>query len=195
VAREDDLPGEMIPQTYFRYLNNRDFEPVRQIMVHNRQDIISLSQLFFFLCRLHGRPETAVEPEDLYSLARALHRCGDTTKAKKCYRLSARDGLRMPAFHALAVQEKREGHAERAVKLYTAMLAHKEDTVDVCIALAKLYEHQIKDADQALLYTRQALFMLSEPGLCISQAVQSKRNALQYRYVRLRRKIAGGSDQ
>jgi uncharacterized protein len=195
VSREDDLPGEEIPQTYFHYLKDRDFEPVRRIMVHNRQDILSLAQLFFFLCRLHAKPETASAPEDLYSLARVLHRRGDARKAKKCFRLSARDGFRKPAFHALAEQEKREGHADRALKIYTAMLSRGEDTADVCIALAKLYEHQVKDVKQALFYTRQALLILAEPGLRIDEAVQSKRNALQYRYVRLRRKIAGGSTQ
>ncbi len=195
ITREDDLPGALIPQTYFQYLKNGDFEPVRRIMVHNRQDIVSLSQLFFFLCRLHDRPETLAEPEDLFSLAAALRRRGSLEKARKCYRLSAKDELWTPSFHALAEQEKREGHAQRAVKLYTAMLSRREDTVDVCVALAKLYEHQLKDLNQALLYTRQALLFLAEPGLTVDPTVQSKRNALQYRYVRLRRKIAGGSDQ
>jgi uncharacterized protein len=187
VSRDDDIPGALIPQTYFNYLKNRDFEPIRRIMAHNRQDIVSLAQLFFFLCRLYDKPETAAEPEDLYSLAKALHRRGDTRKAKKCFRLSARDHLRKPAFHALAEQEKREGNAQRAVKLYTAMLGRGEDTAEVCVALAKLYEHQLKDARQALLYTRQALLILAEPGLGSGEAVQSKRNALQYRYARLRR--------
>jgi len=193
VTREDDLPGEMIPKTYFQYLKNRDFEPVRRIMAHNRQDIVSLAQLFFFLCRLHQKPETAAAPEDLFSLARTLHRRGETAKAKTCYRMSARGGLRKPAFHALAQQEKREGHAQRAVKLYTAMLSRREDTAEVCVALAKLYEHQLKNIPQALLYTRQALLLMSEPGLEADEAVQYRKNALQYRYARLRRKIAGGS--
>jgi tetratricopeptide (TPR) repeat protein len=168
---------------------------VRRIMVHNRQDILSLAQLFFFLCRLHAKPEMTSAPEDLYSLARVLHRRGDTRKAKKCFRLSARDGFRKPAFRALAEQEKREGHADRALKLYTAMLNRGEDTVNVCIALAKLCEHQMKDVKQALFYTRQALLILAEPGLSLDDAVQTRRNALQCRYVRLRRKIAGGSPQ
>ena len=81
------------------------------------------------------------------------------------------------------------------VKLYSAMLSRREDTVEVCVALAKLYEHQLGDSRQALLYTRQALLILAEPGLALDEAVQSQRNALQYRYARLRRKIAGGSGQ
>jgi len=194
IEREDDIPGALIPQTYFQYLKNRDFEPIRRIMVHNRQDIVSLSQLFFFLCRLYDKPETAAAPEDLFSLAETLHKHGEIAKAKKCYRMSARDDMRPYAFHALAAQEKREGHTQRAVKLYTTMFNRKEDVVDVCIALAKLYEHQLKDYKQALLYTRQALLILAEPGLIIDETVQTKRNTLQYRYARLHRKISGGSD-
>ena len=193
VTREGDIPGAFIPQTYFQYLKNRDFEPIRQIMVHNRQDIVSLAQLFFFLCKLHQKPETASAAEDLYSLARTLQKRRETEKAKKCYRLSAHGELRKQSFHALAQQEKREGSTMRAIKLYTAMLARKEDTVDVCIALAKLYEHQMKNIPQALFYTRQALLLLTEPGIRDDEAVQSQRNAIQYRYARLRRKIAGGS--
>ena len=62
----------------------------------------------------------------------------------------------------------------------------------MCVALAKLYEHQLKNIPQALLYTRQALLQLAEPGLTDGEAVQSKRNALQYRYARLRRIMNSG---
>ena len=59
VAREDDLPGADVPQTYFRYLQNRDFAPIQRILEHNLQDVVSLAQLFFFLCKLYDKPETA----------------------------------------------------------------------------------------------------------------------------------------
>ena len=74
------------------------------------------------------------------------------------------------------------------------MLNHKEHPVQACEALAKLYEHQCKNPEQALVYTRQALLLLSEPGLSQSEAVQLKRNALQYRYARLRRRLMGDAN-
>ena len=77
----------------------------------------------------------------LGSMARAVQRGGDTAKAKKCYRLAACKQLRPEAYIALARQEKRDGNAERAVKLYTAMLARNEKPVIACEGLAKLYEH------------------------------------------------------
>lgn len=190
VSREDDLPGALVPQTFFRFLQNGDFAPMEKILEHNRQDVVSLAQLLFFLCRLFDQPESALEPDDLVSLAKAVQRRGDTAKAKKCFRLAAKSSHRNTAYSALAEQEKREGNAERAIKLYSAMLAHGDNPVSACIGLAKLYEHQLRDPQQALVYTRQALLLLSEPNLKGSEAVQSQRNALQYRYTRLRRKIA-----
>ena len=59
-----------------------------------------------------------------------------------------------------------------------------------CEALAKLYEHQLRNPEQALVYTRQGLLLLSEPCLNRGEAVQSQKNALQYRYARLRHKLA-----
>jgi uncharacterized protein len=190
VEREDDLPGADVPQTYFKYLHNGDFYPIERILQHNQQDVVSLAQLFFFLCRLYDKPETAAEPDDLLSLAKTLNRRGETVKAKKCYRIAASAGRRAEAYGALAAQEKREGNMLRAVKLYTAMLMRNENPVAACEGLAKLYEHQLGNAEQAMVYTRQSLLLLSEPRLKDDEAVQTRRNALQYRYARLRHRLA-----
>ena len=194
VAREDDLPGADVPQTYFRYLQNRDFAPIQRILEHNLQDVVSLAQLFFFLCKLYDKPETAADQADLFALARAMEKRGAKAKAKKCYRLCAQGGQRAQAYAALAAGEKREGNVHGAIKLYKAMLARGDDPVLACEGLAKLYEHRLKDPAQALACTRQALLLLSEPSLTQSEAVQLRRNALQYRYARLRRRLMGDAN-
>ena len=51
VERVDDLPGAMVPQAYFQYLKDRNFAPMEKVLEHNRQDIVSLAQLFYELCR------------------------------------------------------------------------------------------------------------------------------------------------
>ena len=76
-----------------------------------------------------------------------------------------------------------------AIRLYETMLRRGDDPVSACEALAKLYEHRLHNPAQALTYTRQALLLLSEPGLFRSEAVQARQVALQYRYARLRRKL------
>lgn len=189
VSREDDLPGAEVPQTYFRYLRDGDFTPIERILSHNRQDIVSLAQLLCFLCAQVDRPESIESGEDLLSLARALEKRGETAKAIKCYRLCAKGETRAQAFHALALERRRTGDVSAAVRLYETMLRRGDDPVAACEALAKLYEHRLRDPARALSYTRQALLLLSEPGLFRPEAVQARQVALQYRYARLRRRL------
>jgi tetratricopeptide (TPR) repeat protein len=188
IERQDDLEGAMVPRTYFQYLKDRDFAPIERILKHNQQDIVSLAQLFFFLCMQYAKPEAIASGEDLLSLARAYQRSGQTTQAVKCYRLSVKSGARPEAFQALALHEKRQGHTGNAIRLYEAMARRGEEPARAYEALAKLCEHQTGDLQQALHYTRQALLFLAEPTLSSGNAVQSERIALQYRYARLLRK-------
>ena len=190
VTREDDLPGALVPQTYFQYLKDGNFEPLVRILEHNKQDIVSLAQLFYFMCKQAAKPEEMEYGEDLFSLAKAMEKRGDRDKAMRCYRLSAESCMRPQAYQALARIEKRQGHTEAAVKLYQTMLAQGDDPLSACEALAKLYEHQLKDVQGALSYTRQALLFLSEPALFRDNTVQERQSALQYRYARLRRKLS-----
>lgn len=190
VERDDDLPGALVPQTYFQYLKDGNFAPLMRVLEHNKQDIVSLAQLFYYLCERVARPETMQNEEDLFSLARALQKQGETQAASKCYRMSAKGAMRQQAFHAIAADEKRHGHTEAAIKLYQAMLRRGDDPVGACEALAKLYEHQLRSPAEALTYTRQALLLLSEPSLFCDTAVQQRQVALQYRYTRLRRKLS-----
>ena len=188
VTRQDDLEGALVPQTYFKYLRDGNFEPIEGILKHNQQDIVSLAQLFFFLCMQYAKPETIQSGEDLLSLARAHQRGGQSAQAVKCYRLSAKGATRSEAFQALAAHEKRQLHPEKASRLYEVMVKRGDDPALAYEALAKLAEHQQKNIRQALHYTRQALLFLAEPSLYGNGAVQSNRIALQYRYARLLRK-------
>ncbi len=187
VERDDDLPGAEVPQTYFNYLKNGDFAPLEKVLEHNRQDIVSLAQLFYFLCEQVDKPEEIENGQDLLSLARAMEKRGDTARAVKCYRLCAKGDTRTEAYSALAAGEKRAGNADAAIKLYQTMAARGDDPIGAYEALAKLYEHQRRDPEQALNYTRQALLLLCDKALF--SPVQDRQSALQYRYARLRRKL------
>ena len=189
VEREDDLPGAMVPQAYFQYLKDRKFGPMEKVLEHNRQDIVSLAQLYFELCRLMAKPEELEQEEDLLSLARMCERSGDTQRANKCYRMCAKGETRAEAFRALSINAKRQGQTDTAIKLCKAMLSRGDDPIYAYEALAKLYEHQLRQPEQALHYTRQALLMLAEPSLVRDEQMQEKQLALKHRYQRLRRKL------
>ena len=193
VQREDDLPGALVPQTFFQYLKDGNFTPLERILEHNKQDIVSLAQLFYFMCRQAAVPESIAAGEDLLSLAKAMEKAGNRQKAMHCYRLTAKTSQSAEAYHAMGRMEKRDGHVESAVRLYQTMLAQGNDPAGACEALAKLYEHQLRDLPSAIGYTRQALLLLAEPALFRNEAVQERQSALQYRYARLRRKLSAQS--
>ena len=194
VERVDDLPGAMVPQAYFQYLKDRNFGPMEKVLEHNRQDIVSLAQLYFELCRLMAKPEEIAQEEDLLSLARMCERTGDTSRANKCYRMCAKGDTRAEAFRALSINAKRQGQTDTAVKLCKAMLSRGDDPIYAYEALAKLYEHQLRQPEQALHYTRQALLMLAEPTLRRDEHTAEKQEALKHRYARLKRKLANQRD-
>ena len=189
VEREDDLPGAMVPQAYFQYLKDRDFSQMEKVLEHNRQDIVSLAQLYFELCRLMARPEEIVQCEDLLSLARMCERTGDNQRANKCYRMCAKGDTRAEAFRAMSIHAKRQGQTDTAIKLCKAMLSRGDDPIYAYEALAKLYEHQLRQPEQALHYTRQALLILAEPSLEYDEKRMEKQESLKHRYARLRRKL------
>ena len=192
VDREDDLSGDQVPKAYFQFLKDRQWDPIRRILNHNQQDIVSLAQLFFFLLKEYDRPEGISHGQDLFSLARFHEKRGERALAVKCYRLSAKDATRPKAFNALAALHKRSGQVDAAISLYAAMLRRGENMVSASEALAKIFEHQKHDITNALYYTRQALLYLAEETAFTcgagEKSVQERKIALQCRYVRLRSK-------
>jgi uncharacterized protein YprB with RNaseH-like and TPR domain len=56
VHRDNDVPGQMVPEFYETYLRSGNCGPLVPIVEHNRQDVVSLARLFFHLMRdVYGR--------------------------------------------------------------------------------------------------------------------------------------------
>jgi len=49
VQRDDDIPGQMVPEFYETYLRTGNCGPLVPIVDHNKQDIVSLALLFYHL--------------------------------------------------------------------------------------------------------------------------------------------------
>ncbi len=49
ICRNDDIPGQMVPEFYETYLKTGNCGPLVPIIEHNKQDVISLALLFFYL--------------------------------------------------------------------------------------------------------------------------------------------------
>ncbi|MBQ7849674.1 MAG: ribonuclease H-like domain-containing protein [Clostridia bacterium] len=191
IPRVDDLPGALVPERFFSYLKTGDFSLFDDVLEHNAQDIASLCTLLAHMCRMYEHPEQLRFDEDVYSMGVALDRFRHTEEARRCYRLA---GGRMHAQgqQRLAVSYRRSGEKQAAAEIWRGMIARREGGVEPYIELAKYYEHQEKDAEKALEMVRRAIGMMSEPTLFEEPSVQEARNALQYRYDRLKRKLGEG---
>lgn len=49
VRRDNDVPGQMVPEFYETYLRSGNCGPLVPVVEHNRQDVVSLARLFFIL--------------------------------------------------------------------------------------------------------------------------------------------------
>lgn len=85
VERDGDLPGALIPERYFGYLRSRRGELLRDVVEHNRQDIVSLGLLLAVLGVYASDANWArLHPGDLAGLERALLARGRVDDALRC---------------------------------------------------------------------------------------------------------------
>ena len=189
--RENDLPGAMVPERYFRYLKTGDESLLEDILEHNAKDIHSLAKLLFTLAQLHEMPQLALHQEDLFSLGRVYELRKRDDRARMCYRALSGGTLKNQATRRLAEMSRKEGNIEEAAKLFEQLLESGKACAQTHIALAKIYEHRFRQYDKALAMARRGMiYCLERLPL---EAVQNSRDYrdLEHRHARLMMKVRG----
>ena len=189
IPRVDDLPGAQVPERFFSYLKTGDFTLLDDVLDHNEQDIVSLQNLLCHMCRMYENPEQLRFDEDVYSMGVALDRFHHAEEARRCYELAG-GSMHAASQSRLAQSYRKSGERDEAVRIWQGMIARREGGIAPYVELAKHYEHVQKDYAAAMDMVRKALILLAEPTLFEDSAVQEARNALQYRYDRLKRRGA-----
>lgn len=87
--RENDIPGELIPQCYFDFLRSGWSRDLESALEHNRQDVLSLQHLLHRLLRRVRGQDSSMEACDWLSLARWLQRRRNRPAAWRAYRVAA----------------------------------------------------------------------------------------------------------
>ncbi len=192
--REEDLPGSEVPARYFAYLRTKREELLQDILDHNAQDIASLCTLLCHMADLYEHPEKIRFSEDVYSMGRALEKERHPENARKCYRLARRGRMGDAASAALASSYRRAGDRSAAAEIWREMIEGHRGGAHPYIELAKYEEHVRRDPAAALNLTERAIALLSEASLRPDPTVQETKNALQYRRLRLKRKLEAEGD-
>jgi uncharacterized protein YprB with RNaseH-like and TPR domain len=186
VARERDVPGHAIPSLYFQYLRHRTAAPLRDVLAHNRQDVVALVALLgWFACALDGR--LTLTPEERAGLGRVYERT-DVERACGCYEAALAAGLDGEIAHAvrlrLARWEKRRARWALARALWEAATATPAFDPRPWEELAKFHEHRARDLAMARHVAARALDLAAAAA-----ASDRVLEAFRYRLGRLERRL------
>ena len=193
---EADVPGYRIPQMYADYVHTGDAREMERVFYHNREDIISMVSLATHLSLAFGRsrtqgPATTLHGKDWLSLAMEYERLNDLAQAEPAYRRALDANLdqadRAEIFQRLGRLQKRQGRWQEAADTWQLWLTSIPGNDPApYVELAKYYEWQLQDFEQAAMWTAWALHNLQqEPSeFAWSRSISE----LEHRLQRIRRK-------
>lgn len=185
VTRESmDIPGDRIPQVFFRYVHQGDARDIDRIAYHNAMDVLSLTALAIHIDR--SLKEKDPIHSNLFSVGRYYERRGIQEVGGEYYEIASCRGScpeeRDKALFHLAMQRKRGGEIDRAVAIWRELIDREGDRfLECCVEIAKHLEHKTRELDEAI---QTVSFALARVG---PQDVRLSRD-LQKRLKRLRRK-------
>jgi len=200
VQRSHDLPGAFIPDRYFSYLRSRQADLLRDVVDHNRQDIVSLGLLLSVL----AQPSLDdFHPGDLLGLARAFGRRRQPESALSVVERALRPDawlVRQPQTAAL----HRQLSAERARLL--ARLGRRDEAIAAWLEItrrggpgaavawlhvARHREHVERDVTSALDACHEAAAVAGRARAWGDPMITVERD-LERRLPRLSRKVFAG---
>lgn len=181
-----EIPGWLVPQMYFDYLDSQDAAPLKGVFYHNEVDVISLAALFIHINNLLSRhPGTPQDSLDSYAIAYTLGKLGIWDLSEDFYKAGIQKGLpdevRNEAARNFAFTLKRQNKMPQALD-YWKFAADNGDFLS-CIELAKYHEHHEKDIQQALEWVEIALAIAVEDGFS-----KTEMDTIRHRIDRLERK-------
>ena len=186
LAREDDVPGGLIPMLYFDYLRSRRATPLRRVFEHNRVDVLSLVALVGWFGRALA-DDRDVRPAERAGLGR-LWEPFDLERALACYREALAAGLPESVAQwarlRLAWWEKRAARWAAACELWDAARQHEAFDPRPWEELAKFHEHRARDLAAARTIVEDALGLARAAG-----AAARVLDAFAYRLQRLNRRL------
>ena len=157
--RFDDIPGWLIPQAYFDFLNYGLIHDIQRIIEHNYFDIVSLADLVFILSEINSNPAGLKDPKSLMRLAGLAFELGDSTRFEEiCSALSNLESWENQQIKVWkSLLHKRNFEWKDAIFIWNELIQTKEHSFFALEELAKYSEHQEKLPQKALDFSERAL--------------------------------------
>lgn len=157
--RQGDIPGAQIPAVYAHYLRTGEAADMVRVFEHNALDLIALAALGGVLENMYNDPEAVAHAADNLGLAQSAFHAGHSARGfAHLHRAEVADDAdeRQVAWHLLARQARRSGDADTAHQVWQNLVARYPDDAAAHLALAKDFEHRLKDYAQAIVHARSA---------------------------------------
>jgi uncharacterized protein YprB with RNaseH-like and TPR domain len=195
---EEEVPGWLVPATYFDYLRSGDARPLKGVFYHNAMDILAMAALLNHMAQMLAEPLGAAplgpvveHALDLVAIGKLHETLGQLETAVQLFEVGmARNDL--PEEHYWTTQRRlsflHKRHKNFAAAVEVWQLAAEGRQIYAHVELAKFYEHKQRDYHEAARWTQAALDLLVAP----SASRHDRRiwlGDLKHRLARLERKI------
>jgi len=195
--RGEDLLSDQIPALYLDFVRSGHAEPLVPVFLHNQMDLRGLAGLANRILSILGDVESGMQDGlELYGLSRICERRGQAQRARRTYEQSIDSLLPLDtdrvARAALARLAKRDGDLARARELWESLLGNSREGYEAYEQLAIYYEHDSRNAQQALTITGDALAQLRrahQVGMIAAEKYRKAKLQFELRRTRLERKI------
>jgi len=160
MERQGDMPSFEIPSIYFRFLRDKNPNPLKPIFYHNRMDILSMVTLIIKMAGALQDPfgSDSCAAQDFYCLGKLYEEMEMFGESIKSYSKALEiPGVREKAYVRLSLLYKRLGRWDEAQKLWMQMARDNIHTAFALVELAKMYEHRTREYEKAEQVTRRAL--------------------------------------
>lgn len=196
---EDDVPGALIPELYMNFVRTGYAEAMRRVFYHNYEDIVTMVALADHLSRAFGEvpspttplPSPTITGMDWAGLGRVHERAGDLPQAISAYR-RALESVRNPAdradiYRSLGEIYKKQGEWSQAAETWQEWMTSVPGSDPTpYVELAKYCEWQLRDLEQAEMWTAWALHNLQKAHPAARRPGEMRQ--LEQRLARLQRK-------
>ncbi len=154
MERHDDIPGSEIPDIFFRYFKYGESALLKKVIEHNLNDIVSLVKISGVLAETYAAPHALEYNEDALCVARTLLQTGDLEGASSIF--ETLNDVLFDAKAELAYINKKAGEYERALALFKQLSESTRFSIEYDIEIAKIYEHKLRNYEQAVNYSKTA---------------------------------------
>ena len=162
MRRERDVDGSEIPDLFWEYVRGADGSTLAPVIEHNANDVIALAAIMGTLAQRYDTLAPEHEPADQLGVASVAARAADHERAAR-YAEAAADGggpsdvTADALWLAAELARKRDDDDARRELLHRGLEAAAGDDIRAArfhLALAKVYEHRMRDFESALVHAR-----------------------------------------